>query len=528
MSTGNVVKRQISRKFKLSGLAIRADAVKALASALSQEDDVDGALTMVLGAIKARIERQEIKSALVDLAAVTAVVADLTKDEKDVASEAITLVDAFAMPVLRYHSVRKCFFLDEGARPLHAGPELKARVFRERFELVQQRVLRHKSFAKPLVGGGAKAKAGEGYIELTPLDSLLGAAGQKCLLGMITQQEEGQYYLEDLTTSIRIDMTKCKNSAGIFTEGCIVLAEGELEDGTFVAKQMGFPPPETRHDTMRAMGPTQMDVLGTNFTAQHFAEMQALEDKSTDAMFVLVSDCHLDRPAVFEKIRTMLEGFAPLQPALFVFLGNFTSQPIGYGGGNSLADYVRHFDNLARLLLEFPALVASSRFVFVPGPNDPGSANVLPRPPLPAFFTQRMRDRVPSASFATNPCRLRFFTQEIVIFREEILHKMRRNAIMPPVGDMQVTEHLVKTLCGQAHLCPLPLAARPIYWAHDHALRLYPLPDVLILADRTEQYQWRYEDTAVLNPGAFAADFSFVVYRPATRETEFSRIDGDE
>ena len=174
--------------------------------------------------------------------------------------------------------------------------------------------------------------------------------------------------------------------------------------------------------------------------------------------------------------------------------------------------------------------MANSRFVFVPGPNDPGSANLLPRPDLPKFFTQKMRDRVPSATFASNPCRIRFFTQEIVIFREEILHKMRRHAVMPLAGDdtTQVTEHLVKTLCGQAHLCPLPLAARPLYWSHDHALRLYPLPDVLILADRTEQYQWRYEDTAVLNPGTFASDFSFVVYRPATRETEFSRIDDDD
>jgi hypothetical protein len=50
------------------------------------------------------------------------------------------------------------------------------------------------------------------------------------------------------------------------------------------------------------------------------------------------------------------------------------------------------------------------------------------------------------------------------------------------------------------------------------------MPDLLVLADRTDQYSWRYEDCLVLNPGPFTADFSFVVYRPASFETEFSRV----
>jgi DNA polymerase epsilon subunit 2 len=65
---------------------------------------------------------------------------------------------------------------------------------------------------------------------------------------------------------------------------------------------------------------------------------------------------------------------------------------------------------------------------------------------------------------------------------------------------------------------------RPIHWQYDHALRLWPMPDLLVLADRTDQYSWRYEDCLVLNPGPFTADFSFVVYRPASFETEFSRV----
>ena len=54
------------------------------------------------------------------------------------------------------------------------------------------------------------------------------------------------------------------------------------------------------------------------------------------------------------------------------------------------------------------------------------------------------------------------------------------------------------------------------YWQYDHALWLHPSPDVLILADRQQQYQHTYEETTAFNPGAFAADFSWMVYRPST------------
>ena len=131
--------------------------------------------------------------------------------------------------------------------------------------------------------------------------------------------------------------------------------------------------------------------------------------------------------------------------------------------------------------------------------------------------------------------------------------KIRRNCILPPTdiggptesGDVthdgrctelptssttpcpnkvRSTEHLVKTLLDQSHLCPLPLRVSPVYWKYDHALRLYPLPDVMVLADFYDQYLWCYEECVALNPGSFPTEFSFVVYRPASRGTEFSRV----
>lgn len=82
----------------------------------------------------------------------------------------------------------------------------------------------------------------------------------------------------------------------------------------------------------------------------------------------------------------------------------------------------------------------------------------------------------------------------------------------------------MKTLLDQAHICPLPLHVNPVYWQYDHALRLYPLPDVIVLADFYDQYHWCYEECVALNPGSFPTEFSFVVYRPSSRGTEFSRV----
>ena len=44
---------------------------------------------------------------------------------------------------------------------------------------------------------------------------------------------------------------------------------------------------------------------------------------------------------------------------------------------------------------------------------------------------------------------------------------------------LQFFFQFVKTMLSQAHLCPLPLHVRPIYWSFDAALRIYPVPDLV-------------------------------------------------
>lgn len=325
-------------------------------------------------------------------------------------------------------------------------------------------------------------------------------------------------------------------------------------------------------------------ITGFSCAGQEEVELKRLEMEAEEAMFVVLSDVHLDSPKVMHKLRLMFEGFsavcAPdpetgepmgMPPSVFIFFGNFSSQPFGKDASD-VAEYKKNFDALADLILEFPQLTeGGSKFLFIPGPTDPG-AKVLPRGPIPRYFTSKLRNAlgakkvrsedgsewktIPSSvSFSTNPCRLRYFTQEIVLFRDDVLNRMRRSCIVPPAldepfdeenpedeieedddGDVTgrvagaasrasvVTEHLVKTVLDQGHLSPLPLTSLPVRWAHDCSLRLYPLPDLLLMADHYDSYHSVYNGTVALNPGSFPTDFSFVVYRPFNRKCEFSKI----
>lgn len=85
---------------------------------------------------------------------------------------------------------------------------------------------------------------------------------------------------------------------------------------------------------------------------------------------------------------------------------------------------------------------------------------------------------------------------------------------------MPLYSHVVQTILKQGHLRPLPLHAGPIDWAYDHALRLYPLPDILLLGDRAERFEAHCGDAKAANPGSFASDLTFYTYTPASRELQ--------
>merc|ERR1712024_249336 len=74
-----------------------------------------------------------------------------------------------------------------------------------------------------------------------------------------------------------------------------------------------------------------------------------------------------------------------------------------------------HFRLLANMISEHQSLAETSKFIFLPGSNDPGFPNIFPRPALPNFIAEEMMKKLPvpeNVHFVSNPCRIQYCTQE--------------------------------------------------------------------------------------------------------------------
>jgi len=92
-------------------------------------------------------------------------------------------------------------------------------------------------------------------------------------------------------------------------------------------------------------------------------------------------------------------------------------------------EFAAGFKALAEAIAAYPTLSQHSQFIFVPGPTDPWSSTTLPRQPIPELFVQPVQAKVPKAIFTSNPARIKYFDQEVVIFREDLMGRMLRNIV---------------------------------------------------------------------------------------------------
>ncbi|ROL51276.1 DNA polymerase epsilon subunit 2 [Anabarilius grahami] len=361
----------------------------------------------------------------------------------------------------------------------------------------------HELFTPPVIG--STPDEGRNKFQLKTVEALLGSTakvGEVIVLGMISQLKEFH--------------------SGLYTESCFVLAEGWYEDSVFHVNAFGFPPTEPSSFTRAYYGNINFFGGPPTTAVKASAKLKQLEEENEDAMFVMVSDVWLDSVEVLEKIHTMFSGYSAMPPTCFIFCGNFSSAPYGRNQLRTLKD---SFKALADLICEFPSIHNSSRFVFVPGPEDPGPGNVLPRPPLAEHITEEFRQRVPFSVFTTNPCRIQYCSQEMVVIREDLVNKMCRNCVRLPSSNLDIPSHFVKTILSQGHLTPLPLYVCPVYWAYDYALRIYPVPDVIVFADKYDPFNVSNTDCLCINPGSFPkSGFSFKVYYPSNRTVEDRRV----
>lgn len=388
--------------------------------------------------------------------------------------------DAFSQPRICFHGARKVFEVADDASLL-SGARAPSMHHIERYELLRSIVLRNEHFLPALTGPAQR----DAFLRLSTTKHLLGRQGAPCLLfGRLSTAPDGTYTLEDTDGSVPLDLSRAVAGEGLFTEGAYVLVEGQYTpQETLQVLAIGHPPSEPRESARALTG--HLDWLGTGaIPPKHVPGLRAQELQHPDVCIAVFSDVFLNVPTTLSRLRAILQGYedADFLPLAIVLCGHFSSVPLEADG--ALAAYADSFAQLGDLLAQCPRVLAACHLVFVPGPRDPAATGVLPRPRLPAPIAERLEARLPPGArvhWMSNPCRLVYYSQEVVVFRDDLLRKMLRHAVLLR-GDLSAADmpkFLVSTLLDQAHLCPFPPLVRPILWEYAHALRLYPMPSAV-------------------------------------------------
>jgi DNA polymerase epsilon subunit 2 len=343
--------------------------------------------------------------------------------------------------------------------------------------------------------------------KITPIANLLGRHGTThMLLGMLVILPTGNLAISDLTGTIALDLSHAvaiPEDSAWFTPGMIVLIDGVYEEeeestgkglsgssgvgGTIGGRFQGFfvgqPPCEKRRATLGVSGPDGgpdhtigggfgwIDFLGVGSERAVGSRMRRLEqrllrqpaladpDSPGRGRVVILGELNLDQPRSLQALRKILSLYSTdpegSTPMAFVLTGNFTTHAVmarGASGGS--IEYKEFFDALASTLADFPMLLTTATFIFVPGDNDGwasafagGAAVPLPRKPVPALFTSRIRRVFAAANaeagfssndgkggeaiWTTNPSRLTLFgpNHEIVLFRDDVSARLRRASV---------------------------------------------------------------------------------------------------
>lgn len=282
---------------------------------------------------------------------------------------------------------------------------------------------------------------------------------------------------------------------------------------------LGFPPAEPAASS-RAFFGTQNSWGGESTKLLKYSpRLQELERSNTEATIVFLSDIRLDMPVVMEKLRMLFVGYDSCPPVAIVLMGPFA---VSERQHHALK---QHLNALGALANGCEQLKKQTELILIPSNEDPASPNIFPRSPIPKSLAAGLLKVWPRTRLATNPCRLQYCTQQIVVCRLDLMAKFCRNTLHFPPDTSKIEQHFARTLICQGHLAPIHPIAMPVHWDYDAALWLYPLPDLVVIGDSCQSFSTAQHGCTVLNTGSFVkSKFSFKVYIPHTKTIEDSEI----
>ncbi|XP_017769233.1 PREDICTED: DNA polymerase epsilon subunit 2 [Nicrophorus vespilloides] len=509
------IKKKLFNGFKLSGFNIRKEFCELIIEKCIEEH-IDLTDTEIFdGCIKdicQSLERQNIHDRSIELEHIKQAIEVCLHSGHDKHETVFKVIGAFEFPRLRYDPERKRYMVSSKKSTFLSDANSKAQLFLERYESILQRTRRN--FKNKLTTEANR-------IQLQTVDYLLTLSehtlDKTVILGSLLQVSEGKYYLEDPTGIVHLDLTHAKFHGGLFVENCFVLVNGYYEDKKLMVSTIILPPGEEYNDSKLSF--SNINYFGGD-SSTPLRQSQALKDylnRNPMNMLLLFSDVWLDHPNVFEKLEMLFNGMEANPPSAFIFMGNFMSESHG-------SEYIevlsKLFKQFASLVNQFPNILNNSKFVFVPGMMDPCTPHIVPRISLPSIISSQFTKVVPNAIFTTNPCRIQYCTREIVLFRADVLAKLMQATIHKPQKD-ELSDCVTRTVISQGHLSPMSLNALTVHWDFDYTLNLYPLPNLIVIGDKSESYQGEYKGCKVVNPGSFCeGGFQFKCYTPYTEQLD--------
>lgn len=321
--------------------------------------------------------------------------------------------------------------LDAEKRNLLPPANIRADFLLDRYTMLWQRTNRHDLFSAPIPGTANAAKK----FQLRKIETLLSSSSLKeiVVLGLLSQLTENKFHIEDPTGSVPIDLSHVQYHSGFFCEGCFVLVEGSYADGILKATGMGFPPVEPASSSRAYFSSLNTWGGRSKSLLKNSPRLMEIEAAETEATIVFLADCWLDDPIVLEKLQALFIGYNECPPIAIILMGPFlknVSNPFQLKGKlTSLGEMIAN--NCSTIKKE-------TDIILVPALEDPASPVILPRPPLPEKICADFKRLLPRTILASNPCRLQYCTQQIVICRADLITKLCRNTInFPQTGKLE-------------------------------------------------------------------------------------------
>lgn len=349
-----------------------------------------------------------------------------------------SVINAFDIPKFKYNIEQKKYVIDNTKRNLLPSANIRADYAIDRYTMLWQRTSRHDLFSPAIPGTTNTAKK----FRLRKVETLLSMASVKdvVVLGLLAQLNENKFFIEDPTGVVPLDLSAVQYHSGFFCEGSFVLIEGSFIDGTLKVNGLGFPPPEAATSSRAYFGSLNTWGGKSATLLKSSPHLTDIERTNTDATIVFLSDCWLDDRTVLEKLKMLLIGYNEIPPIAIVLMGPFLRNATNpYQLKSKLQALGEIISNNCLMLKK------ETDIILVPALEDPAAPNILPRPPLPEYLCADFKKLVPRTVLATNPCRLQYCTQQIVVCRADLITKLCRNTIhFPDSGRLE--DHVSKDM----------------------------------------------------------------------------------